>query len=110
MGVVGLERRSKSARALSTAHWKRVRLSVLQRDGWICYYCGADLRETQATVDHIVPRKHDNVENVFNTDKLTPGTVRGLSSGYDTKPSWYELMKKMNGSNTPLSKLFGIEW
>ena len=33
-----------------TAQWKKLRLSVLSRDGYICAYCGQDA----TTVDHVV--------------------------------------------------------
>jgi hypothetical protein len=31
--------------------YKRVRLQVLARDGYVCYYCGQDA----TTVDHVIP-------------------------------------------------------
>lgn len=34
-----------------TAAWKRLRLNVLERDSWICAYCGGEANEA----DHIVP-------------------------------------------------------
>ena len=33
--------------------YKEIRLRVLARDGYVCYYCGAE--DKQMTVDHIIP-------------------------------------------------------
>jgi 5-methylcytosine-specific restriction endonuclease McrA len=33
------------------ADWRKVRVLVLNRDGWCCHYCGAPA----ITVDHVVP-------------------------------------------------------
>jgi 5-methylcytosine-specific restriction endonuclease McrA len=38
---------------LGSGHWKKQRLRVLNRDAWICTYCGGEATE----VDHIIPRK-----------------------------------------------------
>jgi len=35
--------------------WRKVRLTILNRDHWICYLCGKKLIGFDATVDHIVP-------------------------------------------------------
>lgn len=32
--------------------WDKIRLRILQRDGWLCHYCGAEANE----VDHVIPR------------------------------------------------------
>ena len=36
--------------------WKAKRRRVLERDGWICHYCHADLRSpgVTASVDHVI--------------------------------------------------------
>ena len=41
-----------SERALGSGKWKKLRITVLDRDGWICALCGA----VADTVDHIYPR------------------------------------------------------
>jgi 5-methylcytosine-specific restriction endonuclease McrA len=41
-----------SKEALGSGKWKKIRITVLDRDGWICSYCGG----VADTVDHIYPR------------------------------------------------------
>jgi 5-methylcytosine-specific restriction endonuclease McrA len=41
-----------SKEALGSGKWKKIRITVLDRDGWICTYCGAPA----TSVDHIFPR------------------------------------------------------
>jgi 5-methylcytosine-specific restriction endonuclease McrA len=36
--------------------WDRLRLAVLERDGWICTSCGKELSGSDATADHVVPK------------------------------------------------------
>ncbi|WP_194922942.1 HNH endonuclease [Catenulispora pinisilvae] len=36
----------------STRAWRKLRASILDRDGWRCHWCGA----VATTVDHVVPR------------------------------------------------------
>lgn len=41
---------------LHTTTWAKLRLAVLERDGWICQLCGCKLRPGgHATADHIIP-------------------------------------------------------
>ncbi|MGK0715137.1 HNH endonuclease [Leucobacter sp. W1153] len=40
---------------LTTTAWKKLRLHVLDRDGWQCTYCGKGIEGFDATVDHIMP-------------------------------------------------------
>lgn len=40
---------------LTTPEWKRLRLVVLDRDGWRCTSCAKPVEGSDATVDHIVP-------------------------------------------------------
>lgn len=35
--------------------WRKIRLQILDRDGWSCGYCGNYLIASDATVDHILP-------------------------------------------------------
>lgn len=36
--------------------WDALRLRVLNRDGWICAYCGKALEGSDATADHVIPK------------------------------------------------------
>lgn len=38
--------------------WEATRKRILDRDGWLCLYCGKDLtlEARDATVDHIIPK------------------------------------------------------
>ena len=48
-----VQKTSKSQRAIGTQEWKKLRLVVLARDGYVCYVCGGgDANQ----VDHIYPR------------------------------------------------------
>lgn len=43
-------------RMYSTAHWKKLRLQILDRDGWRCHWCGVELphdASRRAQVDHL---------------------------------------------------------
>lgn len=61
---------SNPHKVLGTGRWKAVRLKVLQRDGYICAYCGQDAN----SVDHIVPRKVGG--DVFDMDNLVASCKR----------------------------------
>jgi hypothetical protein len=41
-----------SRKAISTGKWKKLRITILDRDGWQCSTCGGPAH----TVDHIIPR------------------------------------------------------
>ena len=47
----GLALSSKRGDPRLSRDYKRVRLQVLARDGYVCYYCGHDA----TTVDHVIP-------------------------------------------------------
>lgn len=40
------------SRELGSGKWKKLRIQVLDRDGWVCAYCN----RPADTVDHIYPR------------------------------------------------------
>jgi 5-methylcytosine-specific restriction endonuclease McrA len=42
----------KQHRAIGSQQWKKLRLVILARDGYVCYACGGEAKE----VDHIWPR------------------------------------------------------
>ena len=41
-----------SKKAIGTGKWKKLRITILDRDGWQCVQCG----KPGDTVDHIIPR------------------------------------------------------
>ena len=41
-----------SDRAIGSGKWKKLRITILDRDGWQCASCGRPAH----TVDHIIPR------------------------------------------------------
>jgi len=47
-----VNKKAKHQRAMGSGQWKKLRLSILDRDGRICYACGNEANE----VDHIWPR------------------------------------------------------
>ncbi len=46
----------------ATAHWKRIRLQVLNRDAWTCAYCGDQAKQ----VDHVWPRSKGGEDTLDN--------------------------------------------
>ena len=53
---------SSNQRVLGTQYWKNRRLEVLQRDGYICAYCG----EEATSVDHVIPRSAGGDHSLSN--------------------------------------------
>ena len=41
-----------SKRAIGSGKWQKLRITVLDRDGWVCVVCNKPAH----TVDHIIPR------------------------------------------------------
>jgi 5-methylcytosine-specific restriction endonuclease McrA len=65
-----------SERALGSGKWKKLRITVLDRDGWICAICGG----VADTVDHIYPRVKggdmwalDNLQSLCKKDNSRKG-------------------------------------
>jgi 5-methylcytosine-specific restriction endonuclease McrA len=46
----------------ATSHWKKLRLQVLRRDAYTCYYCGDVANE----VDHVVPKVKGGEDSLDN--------------------------------------------
>ena len=44
------------SRSTGGTKWATMRKRILDRDGWICGYCGVALVTSNATVDHIIPQ------------------------------------------------------
>lgn len=51
---------------LTSSAWKKLRLVVLNRDGWRCTSCGIEVEGFNATVDHIEPFVSAGVSNVMH--------------------------------------------
>lgn len=53
------------------AAWNRLRLKVLERDGWVCGYCGVHLVQTpgqknSATAEHILAKANGGEDRLDN--------------------------------------------
>ncbi|GAA2082239.1 hypothetical protein GCM10009840_17940 [Pseudolysinimonas kribbensis] len=46
--------------------WERLRLACLERDGWVCTYCGKALEGDDATADHVTPREAGGRDEMTN--------------------------------------------
>lgn len=46
--------------------WNRLRLAVLERDGWVCSTCGKALEGDDATVDHVIPKAAGGTDDTSN--------------------------------------------
>ncbi len=44
------------------AAWQKLREDVLQRDGWVCRYCGGAAK----TVDHVIPKARGGTDDLRN--------------------------------------------
>ena len=71
---MGLALSSKRGDPRLSKDYKRVRLQVLARDGYVCYYCGQDAM----TVDHVISIKHGG--DPISQDNLVAACRRCNSS------------------------------
>jgi 5-methylcytosine-specific restriction endonuclease McrA len=71
---MGLALSSKRGDPRLSRDYKRVRLQVLARDGYTCYYCGQDA----TTVDHVISIKHGG--DPINMDNMVAACRRCNSS------------------------------
>ena len=53
LGVMWMVMVMSKYSARNSPSWQAQRLRVLERDGYVCIYCGKDLVGDDATVDHI---------------------------------------------------------
>lgn len=69
-----------SVRSSRGPAWEALRLRVLNRDEWLCAYCGKHLEGRDATVDHIVAKVNGGQDIETN---LVAACLRcnGLKSG-----------------------------
>ena len=69
-----------------TSKWKRVRLEVLARDNYVCFYCG----NTEATtVDHIHPVSKADGELLYDPSYLVTACKRCNSSRGSRSQSFF---------------------
>lgn len=65
-------------KTINSSWWKRSRCKILERDEWICQYCGAPAEH----VDHIIPRRRGGSDD---EDNLVAACARcNLSKGART--------------------------
>jgi 5-methylcytosine-specific restriction endonuclease McrA len=106
-----MSKRSSLRDTGSTSAWRKIRQSVINRDG-CCQMCGT---EERLSVDHIIPRKlggDDNLSNLqvlcvscnsskggtFSDSVRTPMTPLGLFSPKNESNSHYRLGSDENQS------------
>lgn len=75
-----------SQRKSNSSHWKKIRLRILQRDLWECYWCGMDAN----TVDHIIPVAKGGSDDLEN---LVAACKRCNSAKQDKMPDEFQLQK-----------------
>ena len=75
---------------LETGRWKRIRLVVLQRDGYECQIQGPTCTQTANTVDHILPHALGGDDSFVNLraackscNSVAGGRMRGRA-GFST--------------------------
>ena len=47
-----------SQRKSNSTQWKKLRLRILQRDGYVCFWCGSEAN----TCDHVIPVAKQSTE------------------------------------------------
>ena len=50
--------------------WQKLRVLILDRDGWTCYICQKKLTKADATVDHVVPLSVDRSASSMDPSNL----------------------------------------
>jgi hypothetical protein len=87
----------------ATSHWKKIRLQVLNRDGWTCTYCGAsDANE----VDHVWPKSRggeDTLDNLVcacrRCNILKKDKTDSVFSGVASTPPAFRFNNSPKGAN-----------
>lgn len=81
-----------SQRKANSTHWKKIRLRILQRDGYECYWCGADA----TTCDHVIPVARGGTDE---PDNLVAACKRCNFSRQDKMPDEFILAQRAKASN-----------
>jgi hypothetical protein len=83
---------------------KRVRLFVLDRDDWLCQYCGCEVDRNTGTVDHIVPA---SLGGLFEADNLRTACHACNQAKGDRSTDWFRMFLAIG--NTPYAGIITIE-
>jgi 5-methylcytosine-specific restriction endonuclease McrA len=79
-----------SQRKSNSTQWKKLRLRILNRDGWICFWCGSEAN----TCDHVIPVARGGSDD---PDNLVAACKRCNFSRQDRLPEEMDLVKKKVG-------------
>jgi 5-methylcytosine-specific restriction endonuclease McrA len=60
-------------------NWQQIRLQVLERDGFVCQYCGC---ANKLDVHHIIPRRNGGLDTLDNLISYCRMCHRFTESGY----------------------------
>lgn len=83
---------------------RRIRLIVLDRDDWICQYCGCEIDRITGTVDHINPA---SLGGPFEANNLRAACGQCNRIKGDRSTEWFRMYLALG--NTPYSKIISIE-
>ncbi len=79
---------------LKTGRWRRIRESVLRRDGYECQIQGPTCTQTASAVDHIVPHAYGGDDSYGNLraackpcNSVAGGRMRGGAGFYNPTPT-----------------------
>jgi 5-methylcytosine-specific restriction endonuclease McrA len=88
-----------SQRKSNSTQWKKLRLRILNRDGWICFWCGSEAN----TCDHVIPVARGGSDD---PDNLVAACKRCNFSRQDRLPEEMDMIKTkkaglfLDGSST----------
>lgn len=83
---------------------KRVRLFVLDRDYWLCQYCGCEIDRSTGTVDHIVPA---SLGGLYEADNLRSACRACNQVKGDRSTDWFRMFLAIG--NTPYANVITLE-
>jgi 5-methylcytosine-specific restriction endonuclease McrA len=75
-----------SQRKSNSTQWKKLRLRILNRDGWICFWCGQEAN----TCDHVIPVARGGSDD---PDNLVAACKRCNFSRQDRLPEEMDMIK-----------------
>ena len=83
-----------SQRAIGSGKWKKLRITILDRDGWLCAMCNRPAH----TVDHIIPR-------VKGGDMWSPDNLQAMCKSCNSRKKDSVFLKK---TATPTVSLMSL--